>query len=65
MWKKWKDIKRGECIVNTGIEERPEIEDLLETFLLEIDPFAIEEDNENEEEEVIDLPSHDDAWWRI
>ena len=39
MWKGWNDIKRRKWIVNRGTEGRPEI-----------DPFGIEEDEENEEE---------------
>ena len=66
MWQGWKDVKRGKWMVNRGTEEKPEMEDLLETFLLGIDPFGIEgNDDEDNEEEGIDLPSHDDVWWRI
>ena len=48
MWKEWKDIK----------EEASETEDVLETCLLEIDPFVIEEKDEEEQQEE-DLPGLD------
>ena len=49
MWKEWKDIKRRKWIVNRYRGASGDW-DLLETFLLEIDPFRMEEDEENEEE---------------